>query len=91
VNRRAHIIVSGHVQGVCYRMNACMEARRYGVSGWIRNRRDGTVELEAEGSQDSVEEMIRWCRRGPALAVVREVHVAEAPTRNDGKPFRIVD
>jgi acylphosphatase len=72
-------------------MNACMEARRYGVSGWIRNRFDGTVELEAEGLHESVEEMIRWCRRGPAMAVVSEVHVAEIAPRNDSKSFRIVD
>jgi len=72
-------------------MNACMEARRHGVSGWVRNRLDGTVEMEVEGAQDSVEEMIRWCRQGPAMAVVSQVHVTDVAPLNDRKPFRIAD
>lgn len=72
-------------------MNACMEARRAGASGWIRNRPDGTVELEVEGTPEAVNDMIRWCRRGPALAVVSQVHVTELKPVNDRKSFRILD
>ena len=91
MNRRAHIVVAGHVQGVCYRMNACMEARRSGVSGWVRNRPDGTVEMEVEGLPDAVEDMIRWCRMGPAMAVVSQVDVAEIKPLDDKKLFRILN
>jgi acylphosphatase len=90
MNRRVHMIVSGRVQGVCFRMNASMEARRIGASGWVRNLPDGTVELEVEGSADAVGEMIRWCRRGPAMSQVMQVAVTDQAPINDRKAFRIL-
>ena len=63
--RRVHVIVSGSVQGVGYRYTARMIADEVGVTGWIRNRRDGTVEAEVEGSPDQVDEMLAWMAEGP--------------------------
>jgi acylphosphatase len=54
-------------------------ARREGIGGWVRNLPDGRVEAAFEGSQEAVERMIDWCRRGPDLAEVEEVEVADEP------------
>jgi acylphosphatase len=75
---RAH--VTGRVQGVWYRGATCDRAAELGVLGWVRNRRDGCVELEAEGSPEAVEALIAWCRQGPPAARVDSVEVeAVAP------------
>lgn len=82
--RRVRVLVDGRVQGVGYRYSACAEARRLGLSGWVRNRSDGRVELEAEGPEAEVEQMITWCRRGPAFAQVSQVDVL---SRESGAPL----
>lgn len=76
---RVHVTVRGHVQGVGYRYTTRSEAERRGVSGWVRNRRDGSVEAELEGAPDAVEEMVRWMRQGPPGSRVEAVEVADAP------------
>ncbi|MCG3203008.1 MAG: Acylphosphatase [Gammaproteobacteria bacterium] len=68
-----HCLVSGRVQGVCYRAFAQREARRLGVTGWVRNLPDGRVEVTAAGPPVALEEFRRWLHRGPPQAVVREV------------------
>lgn len=84
--RRVRARVSGAVQGVFYRQSARRIAASLGLSGWIRNRPDGKVELAAEGESASVERFIEWCRRGPAMAEVESVEtIEEAPQgRLDG-------
>jgi acylphosphatase len=72
---RAHIIISGIVQGVFFRVETQRAAQRYGVSGWVRNKSDGTVEAVIEGQRHQVDEMLNWCRKGPPRAVVRQVDV----------------
>jgi acylphosphatase len=72
---RAHVLVSGRVQGVGYRFSAVDEARRLGVKGWVCNLADGRVEAVFEGSKSAVEQMICWCRQGPLGAVVQDVVV----------------
>jgi acylphosphatase len=82
--RRIRAIVSGRVQGVSYRAATRTEARRLGLVGWVRNRADGTVELEAEGPDDMVSALVQWCHRGPPAARVARVAVEElAPTGAD--------
>lgn len=68
-----HVLISGRVQGVGYRDWMRREATRLGVSGWVRNRGDGSVEAMVDGAEDAVEELLRACRRGPRAAVVTEV------------------
>ncbi|MFE1747551.1 acylphosphatase [Coleofasciculus sp. H7-2] len=72
---RVHVIVSGTVQGVGFRFSTLDEAIQLGVSGWVRNLSDGRVEAVFEGSKADVEEIIQWCHKGPAAAVVKDVAV----------------
>lgn len=72
---RAHLIVSGRVQGVWYRAETRKAADTFGVCGWVRNRRDGTVEAVAEGDRTNVISLINWCRTGPPLSRVEKVDV----------------
>jgi acylphosphatase len=75
------LIVSGHVQGIGYRDWMVSRAQSLGVSGWVRNRRDGTVEALVDGETAAVEELLRACRRGPRLAEVDAIdeELAESP------------
>lgn len=72
-----HLIISGRVQGVCYRDWTVGKASTLGLDGWVRNRRDGTVEAVISGSDDAVEAMIAACRRGPEMAEVAEIKVSD--------------
>jgi len=73
--QRVRIVVRGRVQGVSFRAYARREALRLGLTGWVRNRPDGAVEMLAEGPTDRLEALADWARRGPALARVDEVEV----------------
>jgi acylphosphatase len=70
-----HLVVTGLVQGVGYRYSMAMAARRFDVSGWVRNRRDGSVEAMIAGSAEAVAAMIAWARHGPSGAEVERVTV----------------
>ena len=72
------VFVEGYVQGVGYRHFAYRVATRLGLSGWVRNRSDGTVEALISGPPDKVEAMLAQLRRGPLGADVRKVRLAEA-------------
>jgi acylphosphatase len=69
-----HVMISGRVQGVGYRAWVESEATARGLEGWVRNRRDGSVEAVFSGAEDVVSEMIAACRRGPSSARVDKVH-----------------
>jgi acylphosphatase len=87
---RAHLVVSGRVQGVNYRRDAQRRASQLGLVGWVRNLPDGCVEAVAEGPAGEVDEFLDWCRRGPLLANVSNVEVSwEEPTGEHGE-FRII-
>ncbi len=87
--RRVRAIVSGRVQGVSYRASTADEARRLGLAGWVKNRRDGRVELEAEGPAGRVAELLRWCEHGPPAARVSGVAVDELTPEGDEADFTI--
>jgi acylphosphatase len=72
---RVHVSVSGHVQGVFFRARTQEQAERLGVSGWVRNLRDGGVEAVFEGEREKVDEMLGFCRKGPPGARVSDVEV----------------
>ena len=76
VTRR--LAIRGHVQGVGFRYAMHHEAMRLGVTGWVGNRRDGTVEAVVQGTPEAVEAITRWARRGPADARVAAVEQSEA-------------
>jgi acylphosphatase len=86
---RCRVVVSGRVQGVWYRESCRQEANAAGVSGWVRNNADGTVEAVVEGESDAVARVVSWMRKGPRLAVVTGVDVrAEPPTGDKGFAVR---
>ncbi len=68
-----HMFVHGHVQGVFYRANTHKVADRLRLTGWVKNCEDGSVEIHAEGDKAKLEELIEWCRHGPALAKVSKI------------------
>ena len=70
-----HLIIHGRVQGVFFRESMSRQARQLGISGLVRNRRDGTVEAMVQGSPDAVGRIIEWARTGPELARVEQVEV----------------
>jgi acylphosphatase len=72
---RAHATISGRVQGVFFRAETQRAAERFGVCGWVRNRRDGSVEAVFEGAQQAIDAVLAWCKEGPNLAVVKNVQV----------------
>jgi len=72
---RAHVYVSGTVQGVYYRATTRDTARENGVDGWVRNLDDGRVEAVFEGPEDAVEGMVEWCHTGSPAARVDDVEV----------------
>jgi acylphosphatase len=88
--RRVRAIISGRVQGVGYRAATATEARRLGIFGWVSNRSDGGVELEAEGPDDKVTALLGWCEYGPPQAQVTKVKVEELAASNTDREFKIL-
>jgi acylphosphatase len=70
---RAHVIISGRVQGVFFRVETKRAADGFGVLGWVRNLREGSVEAMLEGDQDRVDALLEWCKEGPPHAQVSDV------------------
>jgi acylphosphatase len=89
VTTRAHVWVSGRVQGVFFRQQTSEQARTLGVSGWVLNAPDGRVEAAFEGPEDAVEAMVRWCREGTEWSEIERVDVErEEPEGLDGFEIR---
>jgi acylphosphatase len=84
-----HLIISGRVQGVGFRYSMHAEATRLGVTGWVRNRRDGTVEAVVDGAPAAVAAIVAWARTGPPGARVTDVAVSDTDgsfTRFESRP-----
>lgn len=82
-----HLVMHGRVQGVWYRDSMRREAERLGVSGWCRNRSDGTVEAMVQGGSAAVDALLAWAHRGPELAQVS--HVDVEPGSGDFSGFEV--
>ena len=78
---RLRLLISGRVQGVAFRYCMVDRCRQLGVTGWVRNLADGSVEAEVEGDRQAVESAIAWARQGPPAARVAEVIIDERPAR----------
>ena len=84
-----HVIVEGRVQGVGFRAFVEREAKSRGLAGWVRNRRDGSVEAVFAGEAEDVESMIAACHRGPRLSLVRGLRQAPHPA-GEWKDFAVL-
>lgn len=86
---RAHLIVNGIVQGVFFRAGTQRVATEHGVSGWVRNLHDGSVEAVLEGEEEAVKKVVEWSRRGPPGALVKKVQVDWEEYRGEFEGFVI--
>jgi acylphosphatase len=85
---RAHVFVSGKVQGVFFRQKTKRQAQIYGVNGWVRNLSDGRVEAVFEGEQDAVKALVDYCHRGPSYAIVENVEVTSENYNGEFSDFK---
>jgi acylphosphatase len=80
--------IGGRVQGVSYRWWTVGEATRRGLNGWVRNRRDGSVEALVSGPIAAVEDLIEACRQGPSAARVTDIEISDEPNAPAESGFR---
>ena len=88
--RRIHAIISGVVQGVFFRKNTKIQAERLGLTGWVRNLPSRTVEVVAEGDEESLKELLKWLHKGPLGAVVEGVKYEWLEATGEFKGFERV-
>ncbi len=87
--KRIRATVSGRVQGVYYRASTETEARRLGVTGWVRNLSNGDVEFEAEGTEGAIDALIKWAHQGPVMAQVTHVDIEAIRTSKESLSFDV--
>jgi acylphosphatase len=86
---RVHLWIEGRVQGVMFRQTAAQVAEELGLGGWVRNLRDGRVEVVIQGPPEDVGEMVDWCRHGPPAATVQDVEIRQEPVIRGRRMFEI--
>ncbi len=86
---RAHVYVTGRVQGVFFRQNTKRQAQKQGVNGWVRNLEDGRVEAVFEGEEPAVKALVEFCGKGPRGAEVTGVAVDYEPVKGEFESFSI--
>ncbi|HER23972.1 MAG TPA: acylphosphatase [Candidatus Atribacteria bacterium] len=86
---RAHLLISGRVQGVAFRYYTRDIAQSLEITGWVKNCWDGKVELIIEGEEDRVNELINWCHQGPKSAIVEKVEVEWEEEKGEFNSFSI--
>ena len=79
---RYRIYVKGYVQGVGFRWSTARQARALGITGFVKNMPDGSVFIEAEGSEESIGDFIDWCRKGPGPSFVENVEIEQLAPLN---------
>lgn len=88
--KRIQLVIKGRVQGVYFRATAQREARHLGLTGWVKNRPDGTVEIVAEGEEESVKDLLVWAQQGPSTARVDKIETRWRSYTGEFTNFRIV-
>lgn len=86
---RAHVLVSGRVQGVFFRVETRHEATKRNIAGWVRNTYDSKVEAIFEGEKEAVEKIINYCRKGPTGAIVTDIGVTWQTYTGEFSNFKI--
>ena len=86
---RVHLYISGRVQGVFFRARTREEAKKRGLTGWVRNLYDGRVEAVLEGDAEDIQSMIGWCRQGPPHALVTDVSVEGETYQGEFSDFTV--
>lgn len=86
---RAHLIISGRVQGVLFRQSARAKALEFSLTGWAHNLLDGKVEIVCEGDREHVKAFVDWCKKGPPLAKVEHVDVMQEEYTGEFSNFEI--
>lgn len=89
--KQVHVVVRGRVQGVFFRASTQREARRLGLTGWVKNRPDGAVEMLAEGEETALRQLCMWAERGPTAARVEDVQVRWRSYSGEFPDFRTMD
>lgn len=87
--KRYSMVVKGRVQGVGFRFFTCNHARKHHCTGWVKNRGDGSVELEVQGEEEALRVFQSEINAGPILSKVRELTVTEIPVAADEQQFNI--
>jgi acylphosphatase len=85
---RAHLFVTGYVQGVFFRHTMARQAAALGATGWVHNLPDGRVEAVIEGEEEAVDRLLEWARRGPPHATVEHLEVSWEAVSGDFSGFR---
>ncbi len=86
---QAHLVITGYVQGVGYRQFVKNHARQLGLTGWVQNLPDGSVEVLVQGEKKDIESLIKECRKGPFLAQVKDIKVEWQDIKNRFSDFQI--
>ncbi len=87
---KVNLIVTGKVQGVFFRASTLERAQSLNLTGWVKNLPDGSVEVSAEGSRFSLEDLVTWCRQGPPDAEVEDVIVRWGKYEGEYRTFMII-
>lgn len=89
-NQRVHLFVTGRVQGVFFRQAMKAKAIQTGVTGWVRNLKDGRVEAVMEGTHERVSLMVEWSHAGPANAIVEDIRILSEPHAGEFDSFEVL-
>ncbi len=88
--RHVHLIITGRVQGVWFRASTQETADNLGIKGWVRNLPDLSVEVDAIGETDVIEQFIQWCYKGPPGARIKNIEIKELEPVDDFQNFKIL-
>ena len=90
IQKRIHIFITGRVQGVFFRQSTRVMAIKNNVNGWIRNLDDGRVEIVAEGETQNIDNLVTWCKTGPANSRVDEFELLDEDSTSEFENFDVI-